>query len=579
MGSSIGKTGLTRSIDSRSLGRWPPVARSTVDDLVVHRSDGQRTHMRAQATPLRDAAGQIAHVVVAFTDISEEVRANEARRSVEHRLAFAVANAPVALWMIDRDGRITLSEGAALQAMGFVPGELVGQLVFELYRDYPAVLANTRRALSGEVVVDYTDLPGLRLMSTLKPLRDRSGEVVGAIGVATDVTESRRLEERLGMAQKMEAVGRLAGGVAHDFNNLLGVIQGFAWVCQERLGAADPSRPDLDQIAAACERGARLVKQLLAFSREQSVRPEVVDVAALVAQLEQMLARVAGRELQLKLRLHPEAGRVNVDAGRLEQALMNLVINARDAMAGQVGGILTIEVATTTVAGDLPRRQLEGTPGECVMIAVSDTGTGMDEETRRRMFEPFFTTKGAGGGTGLGLSTVYGFVKQCRGHITVTSEPGMGTTVAMYLPRTELLPTAAQAIPVSSPRQRGTETVLVVEDDRLLREMVSEILQSSGYQVLAAASGDEALAVSRSHPDPIQLLLTDVVLPGASGIEVATAVKALRPDIRLALMSGYSAETMGALPGLPAHTLVVEKPFAPRTLLSSIRDLLDSPTK
>jgi PAS domain S-box-containing protein len=550
----------------RALAARGPVV---VDDMVIHRQDGRRVHIRAQAAPLLDEAGQVGHVAVTFTDISEEVLA---RKSVERQLAFAVDNAPILLWMHGRDGVVTLSEGAALRSLGFAPGELVGKSVYDLYRDQPQVLRNAERALAGESLSDRYDLPGkVSLQSHIAPVFGPDREVIGVIGVSTDVTESRRLEERLFQSQKMEAVGRLAGGIAHDFNNILGAIQGFACLGHEHLSAFSPARDHLEQILLACARGSTLIKQLLAFSRKQQLRLEVLDAAALVRDLEKMLRRLIGEKIELAVHLTPDPARVHGDAGQLGQVLLNLVANASDAMPE--GGAITIEVAPARLTEALGDRELGAPAGNYVMIAVTDSGVGMDEGTRARMFEPFFTTKESGRGTGLGLASVYGIVNHCKGDIAVQSQPGKGTSVRVYLPRVDAaLPAIApSAEPVRD--LKGSETVLLVEDDEMVRQLCCEILRRNGYVVLEASNAGEALLICEKHTGELHLLLTDVIMPLVDGVELATRIRRMRPSIRVVFMSGYSANLMAGQ--RPAGAVLIDKPFKPQILLARIREQLD----
>jgi PAS domain S-box-containing protein len=552
---------------SRALATRQP---AEVDDLVIHRHDGGRVYVRAVGTPLWPRPGGTGYVAVSFTDITDEIKAQEGRQSVEQQLAFAINHAPVALWMIDREGVVRLSEGAALKAMGYQPGQLVGQSVFDLYRTIPSMIEHNRRVLRGEAVSGISDLEGRVILEwSLAPIKDRDGAVSGAIGVATDVTEARRLQERLYHAQKTEAVGRLAGGIAHDFNNILAAIQGFSWLCQQTLPPEQPCQGDLRQIGRACDRGAALVKQLLAFSSKQVLRVGVVDLAAMVTDVERMLRRILGADIQLQISTSPEAGRVQADVGQLEQVLMNLVVNARDAMPA--GGVLTIEVARASQAQLAAVNHLGLGEGDHVRLAVGDNGVGMDKETQARMFEPFFTTKPTGRGTGLGLASAYGIVQQSKGCIAVSSEPGKGTLMEVYLPLTDARPPETAPRPREPIALQGTETVLVVEDDDMVRQLSCQILRHSGYAVLEAANAGEALLINEEHDGEIHLLLSDVVMPRVNGVELAARIKRLRPSIRVAFISGHTGEAVAASAG---DALLIEKPFDPTTLLTRMRELL-----
>lgn len=545
-----------------------------VDDLVVHRPDGRKVHLRAFGTMLGQPSQPPEHLVFAFMDVSDEVRAEAARQQAEARLAFAVDHAPIVLWMIDRLGIISLSEGAALRALGFGPGQLVGHSAYDLYKDQPQILNNIRRVMEGESLSEMTVLGSVSLQSHLAPIRDANGEVEGLIGVATDISESRRLEEHLFQSQKMEALGRLSGGIAHDFNNLLGVIQGFAWLNERRFKPGEPGRQEMQQILAACERGAALNRQLLALGRRQKLTLQVIDVSKLIGEVEKILRRVVGEDVELRTRLAPDLGRIKADVGQLERVLINLVVNAREAMPS--GGVLNIEADNRNVAdGSTPEAGVP--PGNYVTVAVNDTGTGMDAATRARMFEPFFSTKGTGQHTGLGLATVYGIIQQSHGHITVDSEPGRGTKIRLYLPRTDA-PAATIPPPVEQrqfpPR---SETVLLVEDDALLLQLMSEVLRHAGYRVLEASNAGEALLVCEQHAGEIHLLLTDIVLPRVNGLELAVRVRRQYPGIKVVFMSGYADETISRFGSPAPGDLLIEKPIAPEALLARLRDLLDAP--
>ncbi|HEY3382140.1 MAG TPA: response regulator [Vicinamibacterales bacterium] len=387
-----------------------------------------------------------------------------------------------------------------------------------------------------------------------------------------DITDLRRTEEQLCQAQKMEAVGRLAGGVAHDFNNLLVVIDGYADMVAQELGLSHPAQNDLAEIRQAAKRAASLTSQLLAFSRRQILQPQIVDLNQVLRHVESLLRRVIGEDITLSMRLSEPLGRVSADPGQLEQVIINLAINARDAMAD--GGLLTIETATVDFAAEDAARHPGAPTGEHVMIAVSDTGVGMDEATQRRLFEPFFTTKPVGRGTGLGLATVYGIVKQSQGSIGVHSEPGRGTTFRVYFPSVGDTVSPVTPGPPEVPALGGTETVLVVEDQDDVRRLIERTLRGQGYRVLAAANADEAKAFAREHDGPIHMLLTDVVLPGMGGRDVARQVLAERPDVRMAYMSGYTDDMIVHHGVLEPGLAFIRKPFTGEALLRKTREVL-----
>jgi nitrogen-specific signal transduction histidine kinase/CheY-like chemotaxis protein len=394
------------------------------------------------------------------------------------------------------------------------------------------------------------------------------------IRISRDVTELKRLEEQFRQAQKMEAVGRLAGGVAHDFNNLLTGIIGYSEMVFRGLRADDPGRELLTEILKLGERATNLTRQLLAFSRKQVLQPQVVSLNALLIELRMLLGRLIGEDIELVLKPGPELGLAKVDPGQFEQAVINLAVNARDAMPQ--GGRLVIETRDADLdeghAAGLP----EVRPGRYVLVSVSDTGQGMDEATRARIFEPFFTTKGPGKGTGLGLAMVYGFVKQSGGHVEVASEPGRGATFNVYLPRAEeTVPWARSAQGLLTVPQ-GTETVLVVEDEDAVRNLARLTLQSNGYTVLEARDGYEAVWVAQQHPGPIHILVTDLVMPRMSGRQLADLLARARPQTRILFMSGHTDETVLRHGVVEASVAFLQKPFRPTDLARKVREVLDA---
>ena len=399
------------------------------------------------------------------------------------------------------------------------------------------------------------------------------GRLGGLAAIIKDITERKSLESQLRQAQKMEAIGQLTGGIAHDFNNLLTVINGYSELTLQLLKADDPLRSNLEQIKEAGERAASLTRQLLAFSRRQVLEPKVLDLNAVVTNLEKMLTRMIGEDIDLVATLTPGLGRVKADPGQIEQVIMNLAVNARDAMSN--GGRLTIETANMELDENFAQRHVVVKPGRYVMLAVSDTGCGMDAETQRRIFEPFFTTKEIGKGTGLGLATVYGIVKQSGGSIWVYSEVGQGTTFKVYLPRVEEEPDAVLPSAVRETSLKGTETILLIEDDEPLRKLALSILRRGGYTVLAASDRTEALQLCGRHQGPIHLMLADVVMPGMSGREFADKLAQIRPDMKVLLMSGYTDDTITRHGALVEEVAFLQKPFTTYGLLSKVREVLD----
>ncbi|MGO8732466.1 MAG: PAS domain-containing protein, partial [Terriglobia bacterium] len=406
------------------------------------------------------------------------------------------------------------------------------------------------------------------------PVRDEAGTLTQYAGIAQDVTARRRLEDQFRQAQKMEAVGRLAGGVAHDFNNLLTIINGYSELALERLHPDDPIRNSIEEIAKAGGRAASLTRQLLAFSRQQVLAPRVLDLNALVAEVERMLRRLIGEDIALVMVPGAELGRVKADPGQIEQILVNLAVNARDAMPG--GGKLVIETANLEFDDAYARSHPVVTPGRYVMLAISDSGTGMDAAIQAHIFEPFFTTKGQGKGTGLGLSTVYGIVKQSGGFIWVYSELGRGTTVKIYLP---LVEEAVESFPGSEAPELsfgGSETILLVEDEEAVRTLALKILQERGYRVLESVTPEAAFQIAEHHQEPIDLLLTDVVLPKMSGRKIAEHLNLLRPSMKVLYMSGYTDDVVVRTGVLELNTAFLQKPFTPSGLARKVREVLDA---
>ena len=389
-----------------------------------------------------------------------------------------------------------------------------------------------------------------------------------------DITQRTRLEEQFRQAQKLEAIGRLAGGVAHDFNNLLSVVIGYAGLGLQRLRPGDPLADDLREIEKAGQRATGLTRQLLAFGRRQLLQPRVIDLDQIVADLRSMLERLLREDIELRVRATPDLGRVLADPGQLEQVLMNLVVNARDAMPD--GGRLTIETANVELDEAYAAAQLGARPGRHVMLAVSDTGVGMEPATRARIFEPFFTTKPVGEGTGLGLATVLGIVEQTGGRIVVYSEPGHGTTFKIYLPRTDRAADVASASPAAAPAGAG-ETILLVEDEDQLRAVACTVLRRHGYVVLEAANGGEAFLIAQDHDGPIDLLLTDVVMPRVSGRRLADQLAAQRPGLKVLFTSGYTDDAIVHHRVIAEGVAFLQKPFTPDALLHKVREVIDPP--
>jgi len=400
---------------------------------------------------------------------------------------------------------------------------------------------------------------------------EETAEVVEII--AEDITERRVLENQFRQAQKMEAVGRLAGGVAHDFNNLLMVISGYAEVLLEQTRKGNPLYPKIEAIHQAADRATNLTHQLLAFSRKQLLELKVVDLNIIIEDMERLLRPLIGENIELQTQLAPDLGRTRADAGQIEQVLMNLVVNSKDAMPQ--GGKITIQTANARLDNeDLRREYTYIQPGSYVVLSVTDTGEGMDKETQLRIFEPFFTTKEKGKGTGLGLSTVYGIIKQSRGYVLVESEPAQGTTFRIYLPRVEdaLEPTGAAS--AARTHAGGSETVLLVEDEESVRQLVRETLESKGYKVLEAENGEAALQIVATHSGKIDMLITDVVMPGMSGRELSARLCASRPQTKVLYLSGYTEDAIVHEGVVDPDTAFLQKPFTLQMLSRKVREVL-----
>jgi PAS domain S-box-containing protein len=429
-------------------------------------------------------------------------------------------------------------------------------------QDFRAVEADWRKKAGDIITVRMTG----------RAVLDKNNSLAYFEVFAEDITERRVLERQLLQAQKMEAIGRLAGGIAHDFNNLLSVILGHTDILEQQAGTNGRLRKSVEATRSAAERAAALTMQLLAFSRKQVVEPAVIDLNKSVVEIQKMLHRVIGEDIELAIRLQPDLGYVKADPGQLGQVLMNLAVNSRDAMP--TGGKLAIETANVDVDDTYVRQHLGARPGSFVMLAVSDTGVGMDSEVLSHIFEPFFTTKDPGKGTGLGLSMVYGIVKQNNGYIMAYSEPGRGTTFKIYLPRTSEDLAASHKLEKEVPG--GSETILVVEDEVALRELTCVLLQDAGYTVLEASEVEDAISTAKDSHRKIDLLLTDVVMPRLDGRELANQLLALRPDMKILFMSGYTDDVIVHREALTKGAKLVQKPFTKATLLRKVREALES---
>jgi two-component system, cell cycle sensor histidine kinase and response regulator CckA len=543
---------------------------ATIGVLVVQHYEDESAYTQRDLEFLSSVGGQIAYAI-------ERKRAEERVRESEARLRVLVEQLPAVLWTADRDLKFTSAMGAGLTRLGINPVDLVGKSLLEFFETTDRAflpIAAHRRAVAGEPVTFHLEWKNGSYACHVEPLRGSGGEVQGAICMALDVTDRKQLEEQFRQAQKMEAVGRLAGGIAHDFNNLLMVIQGYADLLTDRLPEGDSMRRNAEQIQMAAQRATSLTRQLLAFSRKQMLAPKVLNLQSVVADMEKILRRLIGEDVELHTSSAPDLGLVKADRSQLEQVIMNLAVNARDAMPQ--GGRLTIEAANVELDASFGESPAVISPGKYVLLAVTDNGSGMDAETQAHIFEPFFTTKEKGKGTGLGLATVYGIVKQSGGYVWVYSEPGCGTAFKIYLPRIEEehVPAGREVRPDVQTLQHGTETVLLVEDEKGVRELAREYLEMTGYTVIQAENGHTALELAVQHSGTIDLLMTDVVMPGISGRELAERVKGIRPGVKVLYMSGYTDQAVVHHGILESDAVLLQKPFTLPTLAAKLREIL-----
>ena len=541
--------------------------------------DGSYKWFQWIATPVFDQ--QL--IYAAARDITERKRVGAALRRSEERVRCLVDSNIIGVSIGDLHGKIIDANDAFLRIVGYTRSEILsGKLRWDTitppgYRD------------SDQRAIEQIKITGVAHPWEKEFLRKDGSRVAVLIGIATlvaaegdiecvafvvDVSERKKLEQQLRQGQKMEAVGRLSGGIAHDFNNLLMVIIGYGELLVERLGENDPLRKNAEEINKAGQRAASLTQQLLAFSRQQVLQPKILDLNSVVADVKKMLGRLISEDIEVTTLLDPNLGRVQADQGQIEQVIVNLAVNARDAMPH--GGKLTIETANMEVDDAYAAQHRPMPPGSFIMLSVSDTGIGMDAETQSNIFEPFFTTKERGKGTGLGLATVYGVLKQSDGFIWVDSELGNGTTFKVLLPRVEDRAQAVTQNTSSEGSRKGWETILLVEDEESVRRLILELLNAHGYTVLEAADGIAALNIAQRAHGKIDLLLTDVVMPGMSGTQVAEKVTALHPETKVLYMSGYTDFAVEHHQIPQQGRLLLRKPFTQQSLARKVREALET---
>jgi two-component system, cell cycle sensor histidine kinase and response regulator CckA len=568
----------------RELALFYQLVKGETPELVIEkrmiRKDGAEVWVRITASLIHDDHGRPVRSVAIGEDVTLRKRAEQALLESHSLLNAVIEGTSDAIFVKDLEGCYRLINSAGARFLGRSVEDVLGKDDRSLFSPETAalVMEHDQRVIASGASLTSEEVgtaAGMTrtYLSTKSAQRDDHGRVIGLIGIARDITELKHLEDQFRQAQKMEAVGRLAGGVAHDFNNLLTVINGNADLIAQQLRHDAQGSELLAEIQQAGTRAANLTSQLLAFSRKQVLQPRVVDLNVVLDALWKMLLRLIGEDVVLSFVAAPDLGLARIDPGQFEQAIINLAVNARDAMPR--GGRLTIETRNVELDESYTAQHPEAKAARYVCVAVTDSGVGMDAETRARIFEPFFTTKGCGKGTGLGLPMVYGFVKQSGGHVEVQTEQDAGTTIVLYLPRAEA-GTAMSSTPREPARTLGgKETILLVEDDNSVRGLVGRVLRGKGYQVLEATAGEEALVAAGQYAGRIHLLLTDLVMPRMSGRELAEALMKTRTPLRVLFMSGYTEETMiRQVEDLEVGFL--QKPFSPAVLAERVRSLLDA---
>jgi len=550
----------------------------TVVEHTHHDKDGNMRNVEIHAYPILDGKGSVVQVIEYSIDITERKKAEEEVR----KLSLAVEQSPAATVISDTKGNIEYVNPKFTEITGYTYEEIIGKNFRilnsgehppDFYKELWDTITSGKewhgefhhKKKNGEFYWEH---------ASISPIKNEEGVITHFLGVKEDITETKLMEEQLLQSQKMEAVGSLAGGVAHDFNNMMTVVIGYSEFLLSTLKKGEVEYKCVGEIMKAGKKAASLTQQLLAFSRKQVFQPHVVNLNALITDLEKMLKRLIGEDIDLQLDLDSKLGAVRADPGQMDQITMNLAVNARDAMPR--GGKITIETANVELDEEYCRLHMAVQPGAYIMLAVSDTGIGMDKETQSRIFEPFFSTKEEGKGTGLGLSTVYGIVKQSFGNIWVYTEPGHGTTFKIYFPRIEEATEAREKEEASEKIFRGSETILLVEDEEMVRDLAYKVLAEMGYTVLAASNGEEALQICERHKGPIHLMLTDVVMPKMSGKELAESSVRRHPELKVLYMSGYTDNSVIRNGMLEPGVNFVQKPFTPLSLTKKVREVLDA---
>ena len=554
----------------------------------LSRDRGYR-YLAIRGVQLFDDKGNFQQWIGTFNDITDRKSAEEALRKNEAQLQLVADSVPVVIAYLDKESRFLFANKACLNWFGLADKEIVGRHVAdivgrdiykELLSEIESVLKGAEVRLERAALIDRTRYVQL----TYKPDLDSLGNTLGYFLFIIDLTASRQAEERLRksqeqlrQAQKLESIGRLAGGIAHDFNNMLTAINGYSELALSQLSDGDPLKRNIEEIKKAGERSANLTRQLLAFSRQQLINVSLINLNQAIIDSTVMIQRVIGEDIQIETDLYERLWTLKGDKNLLTQILLNLVVNARDAMPR--GGIITISTQNVILDDDSMMLRFGADVGPFVKLSVSDTGIGMDDETKKQIFEPFFTTKETGKGTGLGLSMVYGIVKQLDGYVWVESEPNGGTTFDLYFPRAEDTDEVTSVEIHNTNPKHGTETVLLVEDEDIVRELSSEVLRSCGYKVIEASSGKEALRSYKEFGQEISLLMTDVVMPGMNGEELAKQLLSIQPELKILYTSGYIDNPIALSDGLKHGAAFIQKPFTNIELARKIRAILDEGTE
>lgn len=575
-------------IQEVSLGK--PVSYENLFDV----ASGKRW-VQVNYAPIIDADAHVSSIVVLSYDITERKLSEEALRNERALIENVMETSPVGITTVDSKGNITYANSVAIKILCLSKDEvshrtyneplwhitdLSGNAFPEENLPFNLVMSSGKPVYNIQHAIQWPDGKRVLLSVNAAPLIDGNGQINGMVAGIEDITERKyaeeekaRLEAQLQQSQKMESVGRLAGGVAHDFNNMLGVIIGHTEMALDQVDPKQPLHEDLEEILKAAERSANLTQQLLAFARKQTISPRVLDLNSTISSMLRMLRRLIGEDIVLSWKPSADLWQVKMDPSQIDQILANLCVNARDAIKD--GGIITIETGNKIFDKDYCLNHGDILPGEYVSLSVSDNGQGMDKETLSHIFEPFFTTKGVGVGTGLGLATVYGAIRQNEGYINAYSEPGHGTTFTIYMPRHVDKSLSAQTNILSEPEIKGHETILLVEDESIMLKMTSRMLEWLGYKVLAASSPGEALRMASEHSGEVHLLMTDVIMPGMNGRDLAQNIMSLYPHIKRLFMSGYTADIIAHHGVLDAGVQFIQKPFSKKELAAKIRNVLD----